>query len=319
MRIDLHCHAYPTSYLEAMKRGGIRDWDNVRGAPIPVWRTNEDRLADMDALGVDVDVLSLSSPGVEHASDQDLANTLSQLVNDFFADLHREYPTRFYGFATLPMVNVDLAIEELARAVRLPGIVGVTLPTTVYGKPLDAQEFWPFFEEVNRQGLPVLVHPKFPNTWMDNIREFRIYTILPYAVETSIAACRIVFSGLMDRFPNINWILCHLGGVIPYVYNRADWVARQFPEDTAVNISQPPSEYFKRFYYDTALNYQRGTVQCAIDLVGDDHIVFGTDIPWPKGEPARTVASLDAMELPAETREKILWRNAKKLLKIDLH
>lgn len=314
MRIDSHCHAYPQEYLEEMRRAGIRDWDNVRGAPIPAWRSLEDRLAEMDALGVDVNVLSLSSPGVYFEDDQ-LNLALARLMNDFIVEMHRRSPARLYGFASIPLMNVELAIEELRRVVRYPGIVGAVLPTSVHGKPIDSPEFLPFLEEADRQGLCIFVHPEFPN-WVRNVEEFRIYTIIPYSLETTIIACRLVLRGLLDRLPNITWILSHLGGAIPFIYNRADWVAKTFPKECPVNISQAPSEYFKRFYYDTALNYLRGPIYCALDLAGEDHIVLGTDTPWARGEPPRTVASLESIGLPESTKEKILWKNAERVLGI---
>lgn len=316
MRIDTHCHAYPQEYLGMMKRAGISDWDNVRGAPIPVWTSLEDRLAEMDALGVDTSVLSLSSPGV-YFDDGQLNLALAQLMNDFLVDVHKRGQSRLYGFASIPLASVEMAVGELRRVVGCPGIVGAILPTSVHGKPIDLPEFWPFLEEADRRNLTIFVHPEGP-AWLKHLAEFRIHTIVPYPLETTITACRIVLRGLLDRFSNITWILSHLGGAIPYIYNRADWVAKTFPTECPVNISQPPSEYFKRFFYDTALNYLRGPVYCALDFVGEDHVVFGTDTPWAKGEPPKTVESLESIGLPKGIKEKIFSKNAAKLLGIPV-
>ena len=316
MRIDTHCHAYPQGYLDGIKQAGIPDWDNVRGAVIPVWTSLEDRLAEMDALGVDVSVLSLSSPGV-YFDDDDVNLALARVMNDFLVEMHGRSQARLYGFASIPLANNEMAVEELRRVVGRPGVVGAILPTSMRGKPIDSPEFWPFLEEADRQNLTVFVHPEGPK-WMKNVGEFRIHTMINYPLETTITAYRIVFRGVLDRFPNISWVLSHLGGAIPYIYNRADWVARRFPDECPVNISQAPSEYFKRFYYDTALNYRRGPIYCALDLIGADHLVFGTDTPWAIGEPPKTVECLESIGLPKGVKEKILSKNAAKLLGIPV-
>src|SRR3989304_6236798 len=140
MRIDTHCHAYPQEYLDEMRRAGIPDWDNVRGAPIPVWRSLEDRLADMDSQGVDTSVLSLSSPGV-YFEDADLNLALARLMNDFLAESHQKSEARLYGFASIPLKDTEMAIGELRRVVGRPGIAGAILPTAIGGTPIDSPEF----------------------------------------------------------------------------------------------------------------------------------------------------------------------------------
>ncbi|MDP2727604.1 MAG: amidohydrolase family protein, partial [Dehalococcoidia bacterium] len=236
-------------------------------------------------------------------------------LNDSLAEICSQQPEHFKGLINVPLTDVPAAIEELHRARRKPGMVGVTLGTNIAQKPLDSQEFWPFYEELDRLRLPVFIHPLDP-VGMPLVRDYRMTHMVGYLFETCVAATRLVLSGTLEKYPNFPIILCHLGGALPFISNRIDRSTNANPEVRG-RLSQSPSGYFRRMYYDTALSSGTVPMSCAYQYLGSgDHIVLGTDYPYSKPDHIGVVPAIEAMPWPAETKEKVFWKNASKLLGI---
>ena len=318
MKIDVHCHVKPIEYLNELERLSGKDAEKVLfdiGIPIPVWDSVESRLAKMDELGIDVEVLSTSLPPQSFGDKADLH--LAQMTNEFIADLCSKYPSRFKGFANVPLSNPSLATEELNRAINDLGLIGIATGTYISRIPLTSTEYLSFCAEVNRMKLPIHLHPSVP-LGLDIMTQYHLGAWIGFLFETTIAASKMVFDGIFERFPDIDLILSHFGGTIPFVVHRMDDGFKGFPE-IRENIPKLPSEYFKRFYYDTATSFTKASFMCTYDFVGPEKIIFGTDDPFARSRLIEIkIRQLEELGLPDEAMEKIYSGNAKEVLKLKI-
>lgn len=314
MKIDLHCHYYPREYLQGLERLSVAQSSNVVGVKIPAWEGVDARMEAMRKAKVDMEVLSVSAPNVFFA-DKQASLELAQICNDSMAELCGKYPELFRGFISVPLTDVPRAIDELNRARRKPGMVGVLLGTNIAGIPLDSPEFWPFYQELDRLRMPAFIHPMDP-VGIAHVRDYRMTSMMGFLFDTCMAATRMVLSGLRGKYPHFPIILCHLGGALPFIFNRIDHSARIYG-DVRARLSKPPSEYFRDMYYDTAVAYWSIPLSCGHQFLGEDHIVLGTDYPFTMKEHMHTVPTIEASDLPNDAKEKIFWKNATRLLAID--
>jgi aminocarboxymuconate-semialdehyde decarboxylase len=288
MQIDIHAHLYPEPYVERLAANPeyelARDalgnrvfWyqgARVYTVPEPNHSPRE-RIAAMDAAGVDAQILSLGTPNV-YVSDLEESRALAVLTNDILAEASRMHPTRFRALASLPLGRADDAIEELGRAVDTLGMDGVQVGSNYRGEYLDQPRFEPLLAEMDRRALPVFVHP-VPRLQVGQGKDFALCMILDFPFDTSTAAARLIYSGVLDRFPRIKWILSHAGGTLPFLQGRMDFGFRVFPESrTAADV---PSRYLRRMYYDTVSSDHWPALACVIASVGAEQVVFGTDCP----------------------------------------
>ena len=222
----------------------------------------DERLEAMDKMGIDMQVLTSTSPGVarEEAS---RGVRLARVINDGLAETVEDHPSRFAALGVLPLQDPDEAIIELAILGEC-GLPGVSIPSNVAGRPLDSPEFHPVFEEAERLGLFVFIHPTSPlNTvaMADN----RLITLLGYGVDTSLAVLRIMFSGLLDQLPSLRLGASHLGGVYPFLHGRLDQGYAKYPEISG--LGRPPSEYLRGVYVDSC-GYSSRTIRYAVESLG---------------------------------------------------
>lgn len=319
MRIDVHCHYYPEEYIEALaqdeefelsrdERGNrVFRYQEARVYTIPEPnRTIDERLAEMDEVGVDVQVLSLGTPNV-YVKDPESQIAMAVMTNDFLADVVRSHPNRFRLLASLPLGSVDAALKELDRSLSDLHADGVMLGTNFRGEYLDSPRLEPVLEALNEAGLPVLIHP-VPRGEVGGGRDYALTMTIDFPLDTTISASRLIYSGALDRYPNISWILSHCGGTLPYLQGRMDYTHRGFPEASAKAPSRP-SEYMARMYYDTVCSGHWVALDCLLDTLGPSRVVFGTDCPHnPAG------ASLDYLEgserLDESARQAIYGDNA---------
>jgi aminocarboxymuconate-semialdehyde decarboxylase len=285
--VDVHAHLYPEAYVERLASapelalaadagGRVFRYRDARIFSIPEPnRSPAERLAEMDAAGVDVQVLSLGTPNV-YVADLDESRALAVLTNDILAEVSRTYPTRFRALASLPLGRVDDALRELERAVTGLGLDGVQLGTTYRGEFLDAPRFAPLLAALDRLGRPVFLHP-VPRQDVAAGRDYALCMLVEYPVDTALAIARLVYSGLLDRYPRIPWLLSHVGGVLPFLQGRLDFGYQVFPE--CRGPTAPPSAYLRRLYYDTVSSNHPPALACAVESVGAGQLLFGTDCP----------------------------------------
>lgn len=327
MRIDLHTHFYPPEYLSALElldnplevtrdQSGnkiVKD----RGARIltitPEMSDPTSRLREMDEAGVDIQVLSLSTPNVYPFSDDDSIDLASR-CNDYLADLAATYPDRFKCLASVPLNAVDAAVRELERAIVELGMNGLIIGSNINGKPLNAPEFQPFFEEVDRLALAVLIHPMTP-AGVETMYEYGLAPLVGFVFDTTMAVTRMVYDGMMETYKNIKFVVAHLGGAIPYLLERINNGYRAYPE-CREKIKDLPTNYLKELYYDT-VSFHEPALMCAYHTVGAEHMVMGSDYPHVIGSMAEAVSSIEGLPVSEAQKQLILGQNALRILRME--
>jgi aminocarboxymuconate-semialdehyde decarboxylase len=265
----------------------------------------------MNERRIDAYVLSLTNPMVYWAP-RDFSLKLSRTWNDASAETHREHPDRFIGTMMLPMQEPSLAVEELERAVKLPGIRALYMATHVNGKNPGDRSLWPVYEQCNARKLPILLHPLYPCA-QERLGGHFLRNLLGNPYEVGIAAASFVFGGVLDAFPELTIMLPQAGGTFPWLIGRMDhgWEVRE----ECRSISQPPSAYLQRFYYDT-ITHQPQIMRALIDLVGAERVVLGSDYDQDMSyeRPVEFVETIPGLT-PRE-RDLILKDNAARLLNL---
>src|SRR5262245_1438047 len=316
LRLDLHTHYYPEAYFQKIRdTPGEFGFDKdptgrtiikYRGARFfgiqPPMTDPEKRLADMDRVGIDVEVVSLSTPNVFFA-DEKTQPEVARMVNDSYAELVARYPARFKGFASIPMDAPDAALHELDRALGPLKLNGVILLSNIRGRALTAPLYRPFFEEANRRKLCILLHPMLPAN-PEAYGEYVLGPIVGFPCDTTLAVARMCYDGLLRDFPDIRWIVAHAGGAVPYLMERLDNGFRDFAE-CRTRIDELPSTFLKGLYYDT-VTFSPYVLRMARDLLGADHLVMGSDYPHLLGSIDRAVSSIENLEVPALEKQRIL-------------
>ncbi|MFC1640056.1 amidohydrolase family protein, partial [Gemmatimonadota bacterium] len=246
--IDFHNHFYPPEYLEAVKTGPskIRVTTDGLGNPVlhspgdknyvvPGHRDIEYRQRVLDEAGIDMQVITLTTPGPV-IEEPEFSATLARTVNDALARIVAERPTRFAALATLPLNDPEASVVEAERAMSELGFRGFMLFSNVNGVALADERYWPLYERVNDAGGVMYIHPTFP-VGVEAMTEYWLMPLVGFVFDTTLAAAALVFSGVAERYPNIRWVLGHLGGAIPFLAERLDRGYRAY-EDCRVNIDK---------------------------------------------------------------------------------
>lgn len=214
----------------------------------------------------------------------------------------------------MPLQFPELAVEELDRFAGRSEVVGVIVAGSAAGRQLNDAAFMPFYAELERRGLPFLLHPISP-PGLDCMLELNLANVVGFMFETTLAAVRLVYAGVFERYPRLQMIFPHLGGLAPYLMGRVQWGYERFPP-CSENISNPPEFYFKRFYYDTVCR-NVPALRMAISMFGTKQIMFGTDIPL-REDIELQLRDIDELGLSAAERDAIFAGNAARLLGISL-
>lgn len=320
--IDVHSHFWASEYLDSLIAAGTietttGDDGRIRihypGNVSVVVRGHTDldyREQLLDEHGIDMQVLSFSNPGT-HVQPPEQAAAGAKIVNDAMAAVVAERPRRFRALATLSFNHPDAAARELERAVRELGFAGALVLSNINGVALSDPQFLPIFEKADELGAVIYVHPTYPAA-TDGMTEYRLTALVGFPTDTTIAAAGLVFSGTVERFPRIRWVLANLGGTIPFLAERLDRGFRAFPECRA-HIDKPPSEYLRRFYYDT-VNFDVRALDMVAKFAGVEHLLAGSDFPQGIGSLELMMESVNELAVSRAEREAILGGNAAKLL-----
>lgn len=271
-KIDVHTHFLPDSYVETLKRHGI-NWTG--GVGMSAW-TPEKHVEFMDRWGIEVGVLSCLAETGMYFGDQQEATELARNVNDFGAEIVRRHPRRFGIFGALPLPSVDAALAEIDHIYDDLGLDGIYVVSNVAGTYVGDLSWEPVYAELDRRGATVLLHPVEPQEtpnlpWQHWIGE--------YVFDTTRVFMTLVFNGILDRYPRINWILSHGGGTVPYISGRLATAPRVNEQYRHIG-KRPMSEYLRAVYYDIAVADAPVMVNTMVDAVGTDRMLFGTDWPY---------------------------------------
>ncbi|MFD2415630.1 amidohydrolase family protein [Amycolatopsis pigmentata] len=274
-KIDVHTHFLPEPYVETLVRHDI-NWTG--GVDLAAW-TPKAHLRFMDEWGIDVGVLScLAETGV-YFGDQREANELARNVNDIGADVVRRHPSRFGVFGALPLPGVDDALAEIDHIYDDLGLDGVYVVSQVDGTYVGDSRWDPVYDALDKRAATVLLHPVEPKETPDLPWQ---HWIGEYVFDTTRVFMTLVFNGILDRYPNINWILSHGGGAVPYLGHRMAAAPRVVAAYREL-VRRPISEYLRAVYYDVAVADSQVQVNTMVDAVGTDRMLFGTDWIYADG------------------------------------
>jgi len=323
--VDFHNHYYPPSYLEELQSGSsvVRVTHDAHGNPVLHYpgdynvavrghRDIDYREQVLIEQGVDCQVLTLTTPGT-HVESPAMAARLATLVNDAFAAAVQSKRGRFAALATLPLNDPAASAKELKRACEQLRFRGAMVFSNVNGVALSDPRFWPLYELADGLGAVLYIHPTNP-VGVEAMMDYWLMPLVGFLFDTTLAAASLVFSGVAERFPRIQWVLGHLGGAIPYLAERLDRGFHAFPE-CRLHITRPPSEYLKNFYYDT-VNFDPHALRLAVEFAGAGHILAGSDYPHQIGSIPKMLESIRALDIPEAQKAEILGPNAARLLRL---
>lgn len=318
MIIDVHNHFYPPEYLKALEDPGsaVRLTKDQEGNPCVHYpgdyniavRGHRDiayRQEVLESEGVDLQVLTLTTPGT-HVEERARAVRLARLVNDAFAQIAQER-TRFTALATLPLNDPAASANELERAMRDLGFRGAMVFSNVNGTALADDQFLPLWERADSLGAIIHIHPTAP-VGVEAMVDYWLMPLVGFLMDTTLAAAHLVFRGVPERFPNIRWVLGHLGGAIPYLAERLDRGWEAFSECRR-HTPRPPSDYLKQFYYD-GVNFDSNALRLAAQFAGNGQLLAGSDYPHMIGSIARMKSSIAQSGFDTAGQTAMLGGNA---------
>jgi predicted TIM-barrel fold metal-dependent hydrolase len=331
LKIDAYSHVVPPKYSKVLEAIAPQEY-KTKIQPFPSLYDMECRFRVMDRFGHLAQVLTLGWPPIEDIADPQKAVELAKMVNDEMAELVLKYPDRFVAaIGILPMNNMEAALSEADRAINDLRFRGVYLHTPINDKPLDSPEFIPLYEKMSYYDLPVFIHPMRPISYPDyrteNESKYVISNTFGWPYETTAAMTRLVFSNILEKYPNIKFVTHHLGGMVPYYAERI----RQFydigemvagSKDTH-GLSKAPIEYFKKFYADTATYGNTPALMCGWSFFGADHVLFGIDFPLGDTQNGirnyrQTISAIEQMDISDGDRKKIFEDSARKLMRLPI-
>ena len=328
--IDLHCHvltlavermvsACPEKAAEAathLKMYGAESMEHNRkmiANLVPQLTDINRRLCDMDAMGVDVQVVSPSPNQYYYWADVDLARQIVAVQNEYIASLCAAHPDRIVGLGNVALQHAELSVEQLADCVRKFGLRGVEISSTVNGIELDDPRFSRFWAKAEDLGCLVFLHP-LGTSIGDRVSQHYLANIIGQPIETTIALSHLIFGGVLDAYPGLKICAAHGGGYLPSYIGRSDRGHHVRPE--AGKIKRRPSEYLKQIYFDSVV-YRPEALRHLVAEVGVTQVVVGTDYPFDMGEYDVHGLISAIPGLTDEERDMILGRNATRLLGLD--
>jgi aminocarboxymuconate-semialdehyde decarboxylase len=339
MIIDFQAHVFPADYLAEMKR---LDGAVILEEPDPhsgmsyfydknlKCRINtctlqgqniERRLEHMDRYGIDIHVLTIPAPGADRF-EGDGARGIAKIANNAVAAIARQYPKRFVGFFTLPTCNIQASLDELERAVGELGLRGFGCFANLNGQALDREELFPMYERLSKYKLPVYIHPTAPLATEAVGIDIMPTLIFGWAFDSTVAMTRLVYGRVLERFPDIHWVVADVGGVLAFFAQRAINIYSGRTEEIRhkYGLQENPLDSFRRFFVDTA-DHPASTLRCVKDFFGPDHMVLGTNYPYGPEEGCvlvkNSLKAIEGLDLNATDREKILGGNAANILGIE--
>ncbi len=331
VKIDVFSHILPPKFRQALLDIAPQGYPGHKAMEVlPSIHDVESRLGIIGKYTDYAQVLTVPGPLLtESFVNSEQANELARLANNELAELIDRYPTHFVaGVAVLPLTDIESALQEIDRAIGSLGLRGILLPIPVDGKPLDSEQFIPIYEKMVQYNLPVWLHPARHYTVADYEGEGRskyaIFSVLGWPYDTSVAMARFVFSGILEKYPQLKFITHHCGGMIPFFAKRIEG-AYDFDETRLklkykANLRKPLMDYFRLFYNDTALYGSTSALMCAYDFFGSEHILFGTDMPFDSELGAKyireTIISIENMNITESDKKNIFEDNVRRLLRL---
>lgn len=335
MKIDSFCHVLPKTYFDRfLALEETPETVNIRKrvSNIPALHDMDIRFRQMDEFGDYRQIINITAPPVESLGSPETSREMARIGNEALAELVRDNPDRFVAFtASVPMDDPEAAVAEYEYAVGELGAVGAQIYTSSNGYPMDGPHFDPFYQKVAEHGGLLQVHPCRSALWSDYPTEarskFEIWWTFGWEMDLSVFMARMVFSGVLERFPGLKLLIHHGGSMVPHFSGRVgpgwDQMGARTPEDqredvTTYPLSRPHMDYFKMMYADTAMFGAAHALRCSIDFYGAEHVLFASDSPYdPEQGPGyirATIANLNEIGLSDDEREAIFSGNVQRLI-----
>jgi predicted TIM-barrel fold metal-dependent hydrolase len=342
-KIDVFAHILPSTFVDALSKKipETRVTTAMSARLRPGVRDLDIRFRIMDQNEGYVQILCMAEPPVEDIADSKVAVELAKIANEGMAELVTKYPDRFLtAVACLPMNNMEEAVKEIDRVIIDLGFRGIQITSNIMDKPLDSPEFEPLFERMNYYRLPILIHPRrmksgprafgvdikpLPNDKIGQLAQ----NFFNWPFETTIAMGRFVWSGMLEKYPNLKIITHHCGGFTPYQVTRITQlqgigeIDMHRKPNSIWHFNKRPIDYYKMMYGDTAVWGNTSALMCGYDFFGPDHMLFGTDTAFgPEGgayNVRETIRSVEMMTIHEEDKRKIFEDNARRLFQLPFH
>ncbi len=328
LTIDLHCHIF-TPECEPLVRGifspekepfflfasseTLEVNQRLFAEVAPKLTAPQERLKDMDRMGIDLQVISPSPTQYYYWTEGELGLQLARMQNDRVAEIVSAHPARFVGMGTLPLQDVDRAVQELERVVRELGFRAVEVSSNVNGVDFDDSRFKKFFAKAQDLDVLVFIHP-IGFTDGGRLRDYYLTNVIGQPLDSTVAVSHLIFGGVLDTHPQLKICVAHGGGYLPYYVGRMDHAYKVRPECQKL-ISQPPSVYLRRLYFDSVI-YTGESLVYLVKQMGSDRVLLGTDYPFDMGE-ADPVGYISGVRSLSRTDKEQIWGgNAARLLKI---
>lgn len=330
MKIDAFCHTMPRPYYDRFFQLGATEHSanlRKRVSNIPCLVDMDVRFAQMDEFGEYRQIINIAAPPVEDLGSPRISKEMSRIGNESMAELVRTHPDRFAGFmACVPMDDPEAAVAELEYATNEMGALGAQIYTHVHRRPMDDASFDPFYAAAARLGSVIQVHPCRSSVWADYPTEersrYEIWWTFGWEYDLSAFMARLVFSGVLERYPELKLLIHHGGSMVPHFAGRVgpgwDQLGARTPPEQAEDIAgypltMRPIDYFRMMYGDTAMFGAAHALRCSIDFYGAGHILFGSDSPFdPERGPGyirATIKNLEEIGLSEEEKQAIFSGN----------
>ena len=279
----------------------------------------EAHIRDMQHFKIDKQILSLPTPSVDKVADPEDALRLSMMINDEISGMVRKNPDKFLGFATIPMNDPTLATKEIRRTVTDLGFKGIVISSNTQGKFYDGEEYDVVFETLERLKVPVFIHPSEPVTGKQIGQDYKLTLIFGWPFDTTLSVSRLVFSGLLEKYPDLKIIAAHGGGMIPFFAGRIEMLAKVAAGGGKRISVEKPTEAFKKLYYDAAF-FNADSLELLARFAGPDHIVYASDYPFGQNLGRncyeQSIAMMESARLDSGAKDKIYGTNILSLLNV---
>ena len=329
-KIDIHTHILPENLNEVTNSFSDprflrmeliddqsamlkKDGEAFRKVDCNCWNYKK-RIQECDTTRVDVQVLSTIPVLFSYWAKDDEGLMLSRFLNDHIAKVVRTAPRRFIGLGTVPMQNIDLAIEEMDRCITKLNLPGIEIGSNVNGRNLSEAEFQPIFEHAEKIGCAIFVHP-WEMMGEADMQKYWLPWLVGMPAETSRAICSIIFGGILEKYPNLKIAFAHGGGSFPFTIGRIDHAYRRRPDLCATDNDKLPSSYMKHFYIDS-LVHEKQALNFLLDKFSPDKIALGSDYPFPLGE-LNPGQMIEEMDLSDSVKQRLLSGTALEWLGLD--
>lgn len=325
--IDFHNHYYPPAYVRALADPASgstvtvtydRDGNPCLHYPgdynilVPGHRDIDYRQRVLDEHGVAMQVITFTTPGV-HVDAPEFSVPWARTINDAFAAIVRERKGRFAALATLPLNDPAASVAELERAMTTLGLPGAMVFSNVNRVALADTVYEPLWRKADELEAVIYIHPTDP-AGVEAMTEYWLMPLVGFLFDTTLAAAKLVFSGVVERYPRIRWVLTHMGGAIPYLAERLDRGYRAFPE-CRQHIVRTPSEYLREFYFDT-VNFTHSALRLVLEFAGENRVLAGSDYPHQIGSLPLMLDTIRTFDASDRVKGKILGANATELLRL---